>query len=217
MKSSSSTTPAPTKQAPSPARSPGVRVIDEPPRASSWRGKPRGVTRPETSWPTWTPIAARRCSGSSASSGGSPVARRSVAVTGPYRFYDWDWTGRSLLRAYDVVVAPPTHALVHHALWGRRHPLRRQLRRAPARRSRGLAASIAPIEFHGEDTNLGRRLTPHRRRRSSRASAGSGRRRGAITRWGSGRCSACTSGTSGRRFCGTGRRTRSSGRLDVRI
>src|SRR5215831_19307520 len=37
-----------------------------------------------------------------------------VAVTGPYRFYDWDFTGRSLLRTYDAVVAPPTHVLVHY-------------------------------------------------------------------------------------------------------
>lgn len=36
-----------------------------------------------------------------------------VAVTGPYRFYDWDWLGRALIRAYDLVVAPPTHVLVH--------------------------------------------------------------------------------------------------------
>src|SRR5262245_3759916 len=34
-----------------------------------------------------------------------------IAVTGPYRFYDWDLTGRALIRAYDFVVAPPTHAL----------------------------------------------------------------------------------------------------------
>src|SRR5262249_40862171 len=39
-----------------------------------------------------------------------------AAVTGPYRFYDWDWTGRALLRAYDVLVAPPTHAAVHYLL-----------------------------------------------------------------------------------------------------
>ena len=24
-----------------------------------------------------------------------------VALTGPYRFYDWDWWGRALIRAYD--------------------------------------------------------------------------------------------------------------------
>src|SRR5215470_2311010 len=26
-----------------------------------------------------------------------------VAVTGPYRFYDWDWYGRALLRLYDAI------------------------------------------------------------------------------------------------------------------
>lgn len=82
-----------------------------------------------------------------------------VAVTGPYKFYDWDWTGRALLAAYDVVVAPPTHALVHHALgmgailYGGNFAVRR-----------GALADIGGfdrrVEFHGEDTNLGRRLTP---------------------------------------------------------
>src|SRR5579872_1274993 len=33
---------------------------------------------------------------------GSPIA-----VTGPYRFYDWDLSGRMLIRAYDLLVAPP--------------------------------------------------------------------------------------------------------------
>jgi glycosyltransferase involved in cell wall biosynthesis len=88
------------------------------------------------------------------------LARRSapVAVTGPYRFYDWDVTGRALLRAYDVLVAPPTHALVHHLsgmgaiLYGGNFAVRQDA-----------LASIGGfdqrIEFHGEDTNLGRRLT----------------------------------------------------------
>src|ERR1700730_3497866 len=39
-----------------------------------------------------------------------------AAVTGPYRFYDWDASGRVLLRLYDLLVAPPTHAAVHHVL-----------------------------------------------------------------------------------------------------
>ena len=43
---------------------------------------------------------------------GSP---KSVAVTGPYRFYDWDIAGRTLIRLYDLLVAPTTHVLVHHA------------------------------------------------------------------------------------------------------
>src|SRR5262245_8179242 len=37
-----------------------------------------------------------------------------VAVTGPYRFYDWDIAGRFILRTYDAVIAPPTHVLVHY-------------------------------------------------------------------------------------------------------
>src|SRR6185503_11794093 len=41
--------------------------------------------------------------------------RAPIAITGPYRFYDWDWSGRALVRAYDWMVAPATHALVHHA------------------------------------------------------------------------------------------------------
>lgn len=82
-----------------------------------------------------------------------------VGVTGPYRFYDWDPTGRALLRAYDVLVAPPTHFAVHWALgigavfYGGNFAVRR----AALERIGGFDCSI---EFHGEDTNLGRRLTP---------------------------------------------------------
>jgi glycosyltransferase involved in cell wall biosynthesis len=83
----------------------------------------------------------------------------SVAVTGPYRFYDWDLLGRSLIKAYDVVVAPPTHVLVHYAfgvgaiLYGGNFAVRRNA----LDRIGGFDRSI---EFHGEDANLGRRLTP---------------------------------------------------------
>jgi glycosyltransferase involved in cell wall biosynthesis len=82
-----------------------------------------------------------------------------VAVTGPYRFYDWDLAGRALIRAYDVLVAPPTHVLVHHALgigailYGGNFAVRREA----LQRIDGFDSTI---EFHGEDTNLGRRLTP---------------------------------------------------------
>ena len=82
-----------------------------------------------------------------------------VAVTGPYRFYDWDLFGRLLLRAYDVLVAPPTHWLVHHGLgigailYGGNFAVRRE---ALSR----IGGFDRRIEFHGEDTNLGRRLTP---------------------------------------------------------
>jgi glycosyltransferase involved in cell wall biosynthesis len=82
-----------------------------------------------------------------------------VAVTGPYRFYDWDFAGRVILRAYDAVVAPPTHVLVHYfvgagaILYGGNFAVRRDA----LDRIGGFDRSI---EFHGEDTNLGRRLTP---------------------------------------------------------
>jgi len=82
-----------------------------------------------------------------------------VAVTGPYRFYDWDRTGRALIRAYDWLVAPPVHALVHRAL-GQGAVLyggNFAVRRVALDRIGGFDRSI---EFHGEDTNLGRRLTP---------------------------------------------------------
>ena len=88
-------------------------------------------------------------------------ARRpaTVAVTGPYRFYDWDRSGRILIRIYDLLVAPPTHALVHHVLglgailYGGNFAVRREALAA-------IGGFDKRIEFHGEDTNLGRRLTP---------------------------------------------------------
>jgi len=82
-----------------------------------------------------------------------------VALTGPYRFYDWDWTGRVLIRLYDLLVAPPTHALVHHVLgmgavlYGGNFAVRRE---ALAQ----IGGFDRTVEFHGEDTNLARRLTP---------------------------------------------------------
>src|SRR5262245_48745209 len=81
-----------------------------------------------------------------------------IAVTGPYRFYDWDRSGRTLVRAYDWCVAPPTHVLLHHAfgigaiLYGGNFAVRRD---ALAQ----IGGFDRTIEFHGEDTNLGRRLT----------------------------------------------------------
>ena len=82
-----------------------------------------------------------------------------VAVTGPYRFYDWDLLGRALIRAYDFVVAPPTHLLVHYGLglgailYGGNFAVRREALEQ-------IGGFDRSVEFHGEDTNLGRRLTP---------------------------------------------------------
>jgi glycosyltransferase involved in cell wall biosynthesis len=84
---------------------------------------------------------------------------RLVAITGPYRFYDWDATGRLLIRIYDRIVAPATHFLVHNlfAMGAILYGGNFAVRRAALMRIGGFDRSI---EFHGEDTNLGRRLTP---------------------------------------------------------
>ena len=39
-----------------------------------------------------------------------------IALSGPYRFYDWDWWGRLLIRAYDFTLAPATQLLVKYIL-----------------------------------------------------------------------------------------------------
>jgi len=81
-----------------------------------------------------------------------------VATTGPYRFYDWHRRGSALIRLYDIAVAPPTHWCVHEAfnlgaiLYGGNFAVRQE---ALAR----IGGFDRTIEFHGEDTNLGRRLT----------------------------------------------------------
>jgi glycosyltransferase involved in cell wall biosynthesis len=81
-----------------------------------------------------------------------------AAVSGPYRFYDWHARGRALIRAYDVLVAPPTHTVVHDVcgvgaiLYGGNFAVRRS---ALAQ----IGGFDLRIEFHGEDANLGRRLT----------------------------------------------------------
>ena len=80
-----------------------------------------------------------------------------VALSGPYRYYDWDLWGRLLIRAYDFTLAPATQVLVKHVLrlgtifYGGNFAARREA----LDRIGGFDTSI---EFHGEDTNLGRRL-----------------------------------------------------------
>ena len=80
-----------------------------------------------------------------------------LALSAPYRFYDWDWWGRSLIRAYDFTLAPATQFLVKYLLrigtifYGGNFAVRR----SALERIGGFDTSI---EFHGEDTNVGRRL-----------------------------------------------------------
>ena len=80
-----------------------------------------------------------------------------MALSAPYRFYDWDWRGRLLIRAYDVTLAPGTQFLVKYLLrigtvfYGGNFAVRRDA----LDRIGGFDTSIT---FHGEDTNVGRRL-----------------------------------------------------------
>ena len=184
-KSSSSTTRAPTRRAPWRARVPGVRVIDEPAKGPGRGARDRAPRRDRRHprlrrrrLPRAAHVArARRSAVRAATRAASRSPGRTGSTTGT-------WSGRALIRAYDLLVAPPTHALVHHVPRARRDSLRRQLRRAP-RRAGAIGGFDRTIEFHGEDTNLGRRLTPHRPRRRCAATAGSGPRRAGIARWGS--------------------------------
>lgn len=81
-----------------------------------------------------------------------------LALSGNYRFYDWDWLGRLLLRAYDFTLGPATHVLVKYiprigvVFYGGNFAVRRD---ALDR----IGGFDTTIEFHGEDTNLGRRLS----------------------------------------------------------
>jgi glycosyltransferase involved in cell wall biosynthesis len=80
-----------------------------------------------------------------------------VATSGPYRFYDWDWLGRAMIRTYDLTVAPLTQVLVYRVLgigtlfYGGNFAVRRGALDA-------IGGFDTAIEFHGEDTNVGRRL-----------------------------------------------------------
>jgi len=81
-----------------------------------------------------------------------------AAVTGPYRFYDWDVLGRVLVRIYDYTVAPLTHVLAQDVfgigavLYGGNFAVTRAALDA-------IGGFDTSIEFHGEDTNLARRVS----------------------------------------------------------
>jgi glycosyltransferase involved in cell wall biosynthesis len=138
---------------------PGVRVVDEPVRGlvnaretarRTARGDIVAFVDADCRAPIcWLERLERRFTS----------APDTVGVTGPYRFYDWHRQGRVLIRLYDFSVAPATHFLVHHTLhvgailYGGNFAVRAD---ALAR----IGGFDRSIEFHGEDTNLGRRLTP---------------------------------------------------------
>lgn len=81
-----------------------------------------------------------------------------IALSGNYRFYDWDLPGRAMLLAYDYTLGPATHILVKYVLrlgvvfYGGNFAVRADA----LERINGFDTTI---EFHGEDTNVGRRLS----------------------------------------------------------
>ena len=82
---------------------------------------------------------------------------RLIALSAPYRFYDWDVLGRALIRAYDFTLAPATQFLIKHVLrrgtifYGGNFAVRRSALET-------IGGFDTTIDFHGEDTNVGRRL-----------------------------------------------------------
>lgn len=136
----------------------GVRVIDEPRKGlviARERGRQEAtgdllvyVDADCRAPRTWLERIERRFTGDASL----------LALSGNYRFYDWDWWGRTLLRAYDLTLGPATHVLVKYVLrigvvfYGGNFAVRRDA----LERIGGFDTSI---EFHGEDTNLGRRLS----------------------------------------------------------
>lgn len=85
-----------------------------------------------------------------------------VALSGPYRYYDWNILGLLLIRAYDFTVAPVTQFLVKHVLrlgtvfYGGNFAVR-------ADALDMIDGFDASIEFHGEESIRGRRWCVPRR------------------------------------------------------
>jgi len=138
-------------------RVPGVRVVDEPRKGLVWaRAAGRRAARGDILFYMDADCRAplrllERIEARFLKS------RSTVAVTGPYRFYDWDWLGVAGARLYDCTLAPFAHVTAHHVLgigailYGGNFAVRTSALDA-------IGGFDTSIEFHGEDTNLGRRL-----------------------------------------------------------
>lgn len=81
-----------------------------------------------------------------------------VGLSGCFRYYDWDLPSRLLFALYNYTLAPLVHCLAQYVLhigavfYGGGFCVRR-------RALDEIGGFDTTIEFHGEDTNLGRRLT----------------------------------------------------------
>ena len=139
------------------ARLPGITVLDEP-RKGLVIARDAGRRLAKGDVLVYVDADCRAPKGwlsevASVFEGKSPPA----AVTGPYRFYDWDLMGRVLVRLYDWTLAPITHFVAQYVvrmgavLYGGNFAVTREALRA-------IGGFDTSIEFHGEDTNLGRRL-----------------------------------------------------------
>jgi glycosyltransferase involved in cell wall biosynthesis len=136
---------------------PGVRVVDEPRKGlvvARERGRQEAtgdllvyVDADCRAPQTWLERVERRFAADASL----------LALSGNYRFYDWDWWGRTLLRAYDFTLGPATHVLVKYVMrvgvvfYGGNFAVRKSALDM-------IGGFDTTIEFHGEDTNLGRRL-----------------------------------------------------------
>ncbi len=80
-----------------------------------------------------------------------------VGLSGCFHYYDWDPLSRALMWLYNYTLAPAVHVLAQHVLhvgavfYGGGFCVRRRALEA-------IGGFDTTIEFHGEDTNLGRRL-----------------------------------------------------------
>jgi hypothetical protein len=139
-----------------------------------------------------------------------------VAVTGPYRFYDWDWIGdggRAGLRSHP---GPARARRGAPRAPDRGRALRRQLRGAAHRARRDRRFRHHDSNSTGKTPTWGgalRRSAPS----SSSARATSIRPRGATWRSDAGRCSGSTSATSGGRRFTTGPRISSTRTSDAEM
>ena len=198
--------PAPMRRAPWPSRFRGVRVVDEPRKGlvvARETGR-RAATRRHAGVPGCRlPCAADWLERGRAALRSRPPL---LALSGPYRFYDWDWWGRSLIRAYDFTARAGHALLVKYLLRHRHHLLRRQLRRPPrgARRDRRLR-HLDRVSRRGHQPRpappaAGKVALCHDcyLYTSARRYRGDGKRA---------RCSGCTCGTSRPSSCTTGRKT----------